>query len=252
MIKLNSFTKKYGKDKIASDNISFTVEPNSITGLLGPNGAGKTTIIKAICSIHYPTSGDVFVYSKTGQQFNTSIDIEKSRRLIGYVSEIPHLYTNLSVIEYLQIMMNIWNLTHEEKNKNLEKVIKDFKIKDVLHQKINTLSKGFCQRVNFASALIHDPEILILDEPSSGLDPNQIIENRNLIKNYSKNKTIVLSTHIMQEAENLCDNVVIISEGKVLAKGSVEDIKKQTKAKNLEQAYINLTKNLSKTGVDNA
>ena len=118
MIKLNSFTKKYGKDKIASDNISFTVEPNSITGLLGPNGAGKTTIIKAICSIHYPTSGDVFVYSKTGQQFNTSIDIEKSRRLIGYVSEIPHLYTNLSVIEYLQIMMNIWNLTHEEKNKN--------------------------------------------------------------------------------------------------------------------------------------
>lgn len=248
MIKLNSFTKKYSSDKIAADDISFTVNPNSITGILGPNGAGKTTIIKAICSIHYPTDGEVLVFDKKGNQFDTSKDVEHSRKLIGYVSEIPHLYKNLTVIEYLNMTMDIWNLSASDKEKNLEKVIKDFKIADVLHQKISTLSKGFCQRVNFASALIHNPEILILDEPSSGLDPNQIIENRNLIKNYSKNKTILLSTHIMQEAENLCDNVVIISEGKVLATGTIDEIKKQTKAKNLEEAYINLTKNLSKAG----
>lgn len=252
MIKLNSFTKKYGKDKIAVENVSFTVAPNSITGILGPNGAGKTTIIKAICSIHYPTAGDVFVYDKAGNEFNTAQNVEGSRKLIGYVSEIPHLYNNLTVIEYLNMTMDVWNIPSEERDKALSKVIKDFKIKDVLHQKISTLSKGFCQRVNFASALIHNPEILILDEPSSGLDPNQIIENRNLIKNFSKNKTILLSTHIMQEAENLCDNVVIISEGKVLATGSVEEIKKQTKAKNLEDAYINLTKNLSNQGGSNA
>ena len=124
--------------------------------------------------------------------------------------------------------------------------VTDFKLKDVLWQKISTLSKGFTQRVNFASALIHNPEILILDEPSSGLDPNQIIETRNLIKSFSKDKTILLSTHIMQEAENLCDNIVIISEGKVLKTGSIEDVKNETNSKNLEQAYINLTKGKSK------
>lgn len=244
MIKLNSFTKIYGKGKTAAQNISFTVEPDSITGLLGPNGAGKTTIIKAICSIHYPTAGEVIVYDKNGNSFNTEADVEGSRKLIGYVSEIPSLYKNLSVIEYLKMTMDIWNIQKDERQKCLKRVIEDFKIKDVLSQKISTLSKGYSQRVNFAGALIHNPEILVLDEPSSGLDPNQIIENRNLIKQFSKSKTILLSTHIMQEAENLCDNVVIISEGKLLAQGTVENIKKETKAKNLEEAYINLTKNI--------
>ena len=242
MIKLNSFTKIYGKDKIAAENISFQVPQNSITGLLGPNGAGKTTIIKAICSIHYPTSGEVIVYNKKDESFNTAENIEESKRLIGYVSEIPNLYKNLSVIEYLKMTMDIWNIPEDKKIKNLEKVIEDFRIKDVLSQKISTLSKGFTQRVNFAGALIHDPEILILDEPSSGLDPNQIIENRNLIKEFSKTKTILLSTHIMQEAENLCDNIVIISEGKLLAQGTVNQIKTETHSANLEEAYINLTK----------
>lgn len=246
MIKLNSFTKIYGKDKVAAKDISFTVEPSSITGILGPNGAGKTTIIKAICSIHYPTSGTVEVFDKAGTCFDCEKNVEQAKKLIGYVSEIPQLYKNLSVIEFLEMTMDVWNIPKTRRQKNLDRVIKDFKIADVLHQKISTLSKGFCQRVNFAAALIHDPEILILDEPSSGLDPNQIIENRSLIKQFSKSKTILLSTHIMSEAENLCDNVVIISEGKLLAAGSVDDIKKNTKSKNLEEAYIYLTKNLSR------
>lgn len=246
MIKLNSFTKIYDKTKIAAEDISFTVEQNSITGLLGPNGAGKTTIIKAVCSIHYPTKGEILVYDKQRNAYNVEYNLEKAKKLIGYVSEIPILYKNLSVIEFLKMTMQIWNIPKSKKTSQLEKVINQFKIKSVLSQKISTLSKGYSQRVNFAAALIHEPEILILDEPSSGLDPNQIIENRNLIKEFGKSKTILLSTHIMQEAQNLCDNVVIISEGKLLAQGSVEKIKEQTKSKNLEEAYINLTKRLSK------
>lgn len=250
MIELINFTKSYElnskQKKEAVSDVSFVVPQNSITGLLGPNGAGKTTIIKAICSIHYATNGNIFIYDKNNNKFDAAIDIEDSKKLIGYVSENPILYKNFTVIEYLKMIADIWNICDTNLGKSLNKVITDFKLKDVLWQKISTLSKGFTQRVNFASALIHNPEILILDEPSSGLDPNQIIETRNLIKSFSKDKTILLSTHIMQEAENLCDNIVIISEGKVLKTGSIEDVKNETNSKNLEQAYINLTKGKSK------
>lgn len=243
MIELVNFSKSYksafSKEKTAVENISFTVKQNSITGLLGPNGAGKTTIIKAICSIHYATSGNVFLYDKSGNKFDTASQAESSKRLIGYVSENPNLYRHLSVIEYLNLTASLWNCD----DSCIKKVIKDFSLEDVLTQKISTLSKGYCQRVSFASSLIHEPEILILDEPSSGLDPNQIIETRKIIKKLSKTKTILFSTHIMSEAENLCDDVVILQNGKLITQGSVEEIKKKSKAKNLEDAYINLTKN---------
>lgn len=243
MIELVNFSKSYksafSKEKTAVENISFTVKQNSITGLLGPNGAGKTTIIKAICSIHYATSGNVFLYDKSGNKFDTASQAESSKRLIGYVSENPNLYRHLSVIEYLKLTASLWNCD----DSCIKKVIKDFSLEDVLTQKISTLSKGYSQRVSFASSLIHEPEILILDEPSSGLDPNQIIETRKIIKKLSKTKTILFSTHIMSEAENLCDDVVILQNGKLITQGSVEEIKKKSKAKNLEDAYINLTKN---------
>lgn len=243
MIELVNFSKSYksafSKEKTAVENISFTVKQNSITGLLGPNGAGKTTIIKAICSIHYATSGNVFLYDKSGNKFDTASQAESSKRLIGYVSENPNLYRHLSVIEYLKLTASLWNCD----DSCIKKVIKDFSLEDVLTQKISTLSKGYSQRVSFASSLIHEPEILILDEPSSGLDPNQIIETRKIIKKLSKIKTILFSTHIMSEAENLCDDVVILQNGKLITQGSVEEIKKKSKAKNLEDAYINLTKN---------
>lgn len=243
MIELVNFSKSYksafSKEKTAVENISFTVKQNSITGLLGPNGAGKTTIIKAICSIHYATSGNVFLYDKSGNKFDTASQAESSKRLIGYVSENPNLYRHLTVIEYLKLTASLWNCD----DSCIKKVIKDFSLEDVLTQKISTLSKGYSQRVSFASSLIHEPEILILDEPSSGLDPNQIIETRKIIKKLSKTKTILFSTHIMSEAENLCDDVVILQNGKLIAQGSVEEIKKKSKVKNLEDAYINLTKN---------
>ena len=247
MIELVDFTKEYrtffNHKKTAAENVSFTAKPHSITGLLGPNGAGKTTIIKAICSIHYPTSGDVFVYDSDGTKYSTSFDVEKAKRLIGYVSENPHLYKNYSVLEYLKMTQEIWNCQGKD---SLENVIKLFGLNDVLKQKISTLSKGFCQRLNFAASLIHDPQILVLDEPASGLDPNQIIETRKIIKKLSQTKTVLLSTHIMSEAESLCNDVVIMSEGKVLASDSVEEIKKKTRAQNLEEAYINLTKGKNK------
>lgn len=242
MIELVDFSKTYRSffsKKNAVENISFTVKTNSITGLLGPNGAGKTTIIKAVCAMHYPTSGNVFVYDKTGKKIDTKENPESAKKIIGYVSEIPNLKKNYTVIEYLKTISRIWNLCDKE---NLEKIISDFKLEKVLSQKISTLSKGFSQRVSFASALIHNPEILILDEPSSGLDPNQIIETRNIIKKLSHDKTVLLSTHIMQEAENLCDNAVIISQGKLICSGSVSEILKNTKSKNLEDSYIKLTK----------
>ncbi|MBR5934452.1 MAG: ABC transporter ATP-binding protein [Treponema sp.] len=243
MIEAVNFSKEYktlfSKPKTAVSDVSFCVKPGSITGLLGPNGAGKTTIIKAICSIHYPTSGNIFVYDRENNKFDTSVDIEKSRNLIGYVSENPYLYKSFSVIEYLKMIMDIRKISEK---KALEKVIEDFKLTDVLKQKISTLSKGYTQRVSFAASLIHNPEILILDEPASGLDPDQIIETRNIIKKLSKDKTILLSTHIMSEAEKLCDSAVIISHGKLLASDSIDIIKKNQKASNLEEAYINLTK----------
>ena len=246
MIEIVNFSKSYssfpGRKHIAVKDVSFSVPKNSITGLLGRNGAGKTTLIKAVCSIHYATEGKIFVYNKENKKFDTSVDIEESKRLIGYVSEIPQLYKNFTVIEYLKMIFKMWNMTD---NHYFEKTTDDFNLKNVLSQKISSLSKGYCQRVNFAAALIHNPEILILDEPSSGLDPNQIVETRKIIKSFSRNKTILLSTHIMQEAENLCDNVAIIDKGSLLAEGSIEKIKTMTKAKNLEDAY---TKLVNETG----
>ncbi|MCR5386591.1 MAG: ABC transporter ATP-binding protein [Treponema sp.] len=243
MIELVDFTKEYktffNQKKTAAHNVSFVAKPKSITGLLGPNGAGKTTVIKAICSIHYATSGSVYIYDSNKNKFDAALQVERAKRLIGYVSENPHLYRNYSVLEYLKMTQEIWNCADRE---SLRKVIEMFGLGDVLKQKISTLSKGFCQRVNFAASLIHDPEVLVLDEPASGLDPNQIIETRKIIKKLAATKTVLLSTHIMSEAESLCDDVVIMSEGKVLASDSVENIKKKTKSKNLEQAYINLTK----------
>lgn len=238
MIELVHFSKSYrtlfGKTAEAAKDISFTVRRNSVAGLLGPNGAGKTTVLKAVCSIHYPTSGSIFVYDRSGAKFDAVRDAGQSKRLIGYVSEIPHLYKNFTVAEYLNMTAGLWNMTD---NSYFEKTVRNFKLENVLSKKIAALSKGYRQRVNFAGALIHNPEILVLDEPTSGLDPSQIVETRNIIKSFSKDKTILLSTHNMREAENLCDTVAIISGGKLLAEGTADSVKKTAGADSLEDAY---------------
>lgn len=242
MIQLEHFCKTYKSfffTKEAVKDVSFKAEKNSITGLIGPNGAGKTTIIKAICGLHLPTSGNVFVYDKDGNSFSTEEQETQVKKLIGYVSEKPVLYKNFTVYEYLNLMAELWQI--KDKEKAIKSVAKECFLQDVMTQKISSLSKGYCQRLSFASALIHNPQVLVLDEPSSGLDPAQIIEMRSLILKMAKTKTVLLSTHIMSEAEILCDQAVIINEGKLVASGKVQDIIKNTKAKNLEDAYIRLT-----------
>ena len=237
MIELVDFSKNY-KKITACKNINFTCNDCQITGLLGPNGAGKSTILKAICGIHYPTSGKVLV---------NGISVEEkaveAQKIIGYVSETTEFPNYLKVYELLNYVADI----RLGKNKSyikhqIEKVVDLMSLRDVFTQNLNSLSKGYRQRVSFALALIHNPDVLILDEPVSGLDPMQIVEMRTLIKKLSKEKTILLSTHLMQEAKELCDNIIILHKGKLIANGSVEEICSTTNTSDLESAFLLLAK----------
>ena len=206
MIELKSFSKQYGKKTAVSD-VSFICQDKKITGLIGANGAGKTTIIKAICGIHYPSEGSVLINNLSVEE--NSVEIRKN---IGYVSENAIFPENYYVMEYLDECANIRQKAgakilegKKSKNNQISKVIEQFSLESVLTKKISALSKGFRQRLSFAQAFIHEPSVLILDEPVSGLDPLQISETRSIIKNAGKTKTILLSNHFMQEAETICD-----------------------------------------------
>lgn len=245
MIELDDFSKEYRigfkKVKVAASHISFNANKGEVTGLLGPNGAGKTTIIKAICAEHYPTSGNVYVYNKDFVKTNTAENPEYVHSIIGYVSEMPSLYNDFTVKEFINTIASLRLFKTDNIKIAIEKVIELCSLGDVLKQKISSLSKGYKQRVNFAQGLIHNPPILVLDEPAAGLDPAQIHQMRNFIKTLSTNKTVLMSTHIMAEAEALCNTIFIISKGTLVAKGSSESIKKQTKTLSLEEAFLKLT-----------
>ncbi|MFO7851309.1 MAG: gliding motility-associated ABC transporter ATP-binding subunit GldA [Bacteroidota bacterium] len=216
-IKIQNITKLYGSQR-ALDKVSFEVHTGEIVGFLGPNGAGKTTLMKIIIGYITATEGKVFV---------NDIDVEANsievRKKIGYLPENNPLYYDMYVREYLQYIAGIYKLGKETKNK-IEAIIKQTGLTEEQHKKIGALSKGYRQRVGLAQALIHDPEVLILDEPTSGLDPNQIVEIRNLISEAGKEKTVLLSTHIMQEVEAVCDRIIIIDKGKIKADESKKDI----------------------------
>lgn len=237
MIELVDFTKNY-KKITACNNINFTCKDCEITGLLGPNGAGKSTILKAICGIHYPTSGKVLVDGISVEE--NTVDAQK---LIGYVSETADYPKYYKVLELIKEVADLRLIENKSLiNQQIEKVISLMELEDVCYQNVETLSKGFKQRLSFALALIHNPKILILDEPVSGLDPMQIVEMRCLIKKLGKEKTILLSTHLMQEASELCDNIVILHKGNLIAQGSVEEICKKTNTQDLEKAFLVLAK----------
>lgn len=208
-IKVSGLKKLYGEQK-AVDNISFSIEQGEIVGFLGPNGAGKSTTMKMITGYLAPDSGDIEV---AGVRIKDQPN--ESKKKIGYLPEANPLYFDMYVREYLDFIAGV----HEVKDpaKTIEEVIKLTGLTPEKHKKIGQLSKGYKQRVGLAAALIHDPEVLILDEPTSGLDPNQIIEIRDVIRNLGKNKTILFSSHILQEVEALCKRVIIISKGQLVA-----------------------------------
>lgn len=243
MIELINFSKKYSKkdEKFAVENISLKAE-KGITCLLGLNGAGKSTIIKAICNQHFATSGKILVSNSEGIFFDCEKDIEKTSSLIGYIPEISKIPENITVIEFLYNLAKIYFNSKSEIDDNLQRTVKDCQIQEVLTKKIGILSKGFKQRVLFAQALIHNPENLIFDESVNGLDPAQILQFRKMIKNISKNKTVLLSTHLMQEVHSLADKIYILSDGKISASGTEDEIIKSSNSKNIEEAFIKFSK----------
>jgi ABC-2 type transport system ATP-binding protein len=216
MIEVKNLVKHYGPTK-AVDGISFRVEKGEIVGFLGPNGAGKTTTMKMMTCYIPQDSGEI---SLAG--LDTRTDSLSIREKVGYLPENTPLYNEMRVDEYLAFVAGVRKIANPDKR--IEEVIRITPLEGVFKKYIEELSKGYRQRVGLAQALIHDPEILILDEPTSGLDPNQIIGIRKLIRELGKNKTIILSTHILQEVSAVCDRVLIIHEGKIVADDSPSDL----------------------------
>jgi ABC-2 type transport system ATP-binding protein len=214
-IELTSIVKTYGTQK-AVNNISFSAKKGEIVGFLGPNGAGKSTTMKILTGFIKPSEGTVLV---------SGIDVIsnpiEAQKKIGYLPEHNPLYLDMYVREYLQFQASLHNIENSKVNETIEKVGLTIEA----HKKINQLSKGYRQRVGLAAAILHDPEVLILDEPTTGLDPNQLVEIRQLIKELGKDKTVLLSTHIMQEVEAMCDRVVIINKGEIVINKPILELK---------------------------
>ena len=214
---VQNLTKIYGAQR-ALDEVTFSADKGKITGFLGPNGAGKSTTMKVATGYLKPTSGTVFL-----DGIDVSIEPLKVKKLTGYLPEHNPLYLEMYVKEYLRFIGAAYKL--KSINRKVDEVVELVGLTQEQSKKIQSLSKGYRQRVGLAQALLHDPEVLILDEPTSGLDPNQLVEVRKVIKQASQDKTVIFSTHIMQEVEALCDNVVIINKGKIVANDEVANLK---------------------------
>jgi len=219
-LQVTSLTKQYGQQR-AVDDISFTVKRGDVVGFLGPNGAGKSTTMKIITGFLPPTSGTVWVEGM--DVTSQAIDVKK---IVGYLPEHNPLYLDMYVHEYLHFAGKLYHLHGSKLKQRTAEVIERCGLTLEQNKKIEALSKGYRQRVGLAQALIHDPSVLILDEPTSGLDPNQIVEIRKLIKEVSKDKTVLFSTHIMQEVEALCDRVIVINRGHIVADDRLDSILK--------------------------
>ncbi|MCM1144591.1 MAG: ABC transporter ATP-binding protein [Blautia sp.] len=214
MIKVENLVKKYG-NHVAVDHLSFEVEKGQIYGFLGPNGAGKTTTMNMMTGYLAPTKGTVQICG-----FDMLTQPEKAKKHIGYLPEIPPLYPDMTVLEYLRFVAELKKVARKERQGQIEEIMQTLGILDVANRLIKNLSKGYKQRVGLAQAIIGYPDVIILDEPMVGLDPKQIHEIRELIRNLSQNHTIILSSHILTEISSLCDHIIIISHGKLAASDS--------------------------------
>lgn len=244
MIEVKNVTKKYG-NFLAVDNISFTVKDGEVVGFLGPNGAGKSTTMNMITGFIEPTEGTIIV---------NGYDVLKkpmsAKKQIGYMPEGVPLYSDLTVKEFVNYMAELKRVPRKEKKEKVEKALEQTGIKDVEKKLIRNLSRGYKQRVSLAGALIGDPEVIILDEPTVGLDPKQITEIRKLIKDLGKEHTVILSSHILSEVSQICERVIIINKGRIIAIDTPENLEKKTQEKNVLLLTVedknNYMKNLQK------
>ncbi|MDR1211742.1 MAG: ABC transporter ATP-binding protein [Spirochaetaceae bacterium] len=223
MIEVHGLSKRYG-DVEAVKDVSFSVGAGQVLGFLGPNGAGKTTVMKVLAGYHFPTSGEAKVDGVSVQDHPVEV-----KKRIGYLPESVPLYGDLTPAEYLGFAAASRLIPKDKRKNAVSRALESCGLEEAAGKPIETLSKGYKQRVGLAQAIIHDPPILILDEPTGGLDPNQIIEIRGLIKGLGKSKTVILSTHILQEVEAVCSQVLIIHEGRIAAQGSPEEIARTMK-----------------------
>src|SRR3954468_20449001 len=219
-IQVTNLTKIYGEQK-AIDNVTFTVNKGEIVGFLGPNGAGKSTTMKIITGYLQPDEGEAIVSGIAVKK-----EPLKAKATIGYLPEANPLYYDQYVREYLDFIADVHKVPAKSKKERIESVIQTVGLSLESKKKIGQLSKGYKQRVGLAAALIHDPEVLILDEPTSGLDPNQIIEIREVIKQQGKNKTVLFSSHILQEVEAICDRIIIIDKGQLVADDTLANLQR--------------------------
>jgi ABC-2 type transport system ATP-binding protein len=232
-IRVTELTKYFGTQK-AVDGISFEANPGRVLGFLGPNGAGKSTTMRMLTGYLEPSSGTASLCG-----FDTQLQNLEIKRLMGYLPENTPLYTDMYVQEFLLFVANTYDL--KEAKLRVAETIEAVGLGPEQHKKIGMLSKGYKQRVGLAQAIIHNPEVLILDEPTSGLDPNQLAEIRDLIKSLGKNKTVILSTHIMQEVEALCDEVIIINKGAIVASNGIDELKALHGNASLQEIFKKLT-----------
>ena len=230
-LEIKKINKKYG-DQVALIDVSFSLKKGDIVGFLGPNGAGKTTLMKIITSIIKPDSGDITINGYDTQKNEIS-----TKRQIGYLAENNPLYKDMLVTEYLDFIASLYEI--ENKKDKVKEIIKKTGLEGEIKKKIEELSKGYKQRVGIAAALVHDPNVLILDEPTTGLDPNQLIEIRKLIQEIGQEKIVLLSTHILQEIPKICNHIIIINKGRIVENTKMQNLIKTSN--NLEDHFQKLT-----------
>lgn len=226
-IVVEGLTKKYGEQKAVND-ISFEIKTGEVVGFLGPNGAGKSTTMKMITCFMAPSDGDIRL-----DELSIHADQETIKKKIGYLPENNPLYSDMPIIDYLRFSAEIQGVAKSAIPGRIGEMIEKCGLDREKHKNINELSKGYRQRVGLAQAMIHDPEVLILDEPTTGLDPNQIVEIRKLIKELGKQKTVILSSHILSEVEATCDRILIINRGRIVADGTSNTLRQQAQGQEL-------------------
>lgn len=235
MINIKNLSKKFGH-LTAVDNVSFEVKPGEVLGFLGPNGAGKSTTMKMITGFLTPTSGNIEVCG-----FDVTEKSIEAKKRIGYLPEGAPSYGEMTPVQYLEFIAQVRQLTGQNKIDRNKEVIQRLHLDKVLNQSIETLSKGFKRRVGLAQAILHDPDVLILDEPTDGLDPNQKHEVRELIKSIAPNKVIIISTHILSEVDAICSRAIIIADGKVLVDDTPEGLRNKSSSDKMDDIFREIT-----------